>query len=194
MHETSLSLLDRACRREDADAWDRLAGLYAPLLRGWLRRLGVQDSDADDLTQEVLLVVMRELPAFEHNRRPGAFRRWLRMILVHRVRDFWKRRRRWPAATGATSFQEQLDQLADDEAELSRQWEREHDEHVMDQLIESVRPRFAPQTWQAFHLQVMEGRRADDVAEELDLSLSSVYVAKSRILAALRREADGLID
>jgi RNA polymerase sigma-70 factor (ECF subfamily) len=154
----------------------------------------VQDSDADDLTQDVLLVVLRELPRFEHNRRPGAFRRWLRTILVHRVRDFWKRRRRTPTATGATSFHQQLDQLADDASPVSQRWDREHDEHVMQQLLEAVRPGFAPQTWQAFHLQVIEGRRADAVARELGLSLSSVYVAKSRILTALRREAEGLIE
>jgi RNA polymerase sigma-70 factor (ECF subfamily) len=64
----------------------------------------------------------------------------------------------------------------------------------MQQLLEAVRPNFAPQTWQAFRLQVIEGRRADAVARELGLSLSSVYVAKSRILTALRREAEGLIE
>jgi RNA polymerase sigma-70 factor (ECF subfamily) len=194
MNDTSLSLLVRAGRREEPQAWERLAAIYAPLLADWLRRLGVQENDADDLTQEVLVVVLRELPTFEHNRRPGAFRRWLRMILVHRVRDFWKRRRHVPTATGATSFHQQLDQLEDDASPASRHWDQSHDEHVMQQLLEAVRPNFAPQTWQAFHLQVMEGRRADAVARDLGLSLSSVYVAKSRVLAALRREAEGLID
>ena len=194
MNDTSLSLLDRACLEREPEAWRRLAALYEPLLCRWLRRLGVPDTDAEDLTQDVLLVVARELPQFEHNRRPGAFRRWLRMILVHRVRDFWRRRARLPTATGATSFQEQLAQLAVDQAEISRQWDREHDEHVLARLMDAVRPRFAPQTWEAFRMQVIEGRRADLAAEKLGLSLSSVYVAKSRVLAALRREAEGLIE
>lgn len=194
MNDTSLSLLDRARRQEEPQAWERLAALYRPLVAGWLRGLGVQESDADDLTQDVLLVVMRELPQFEHNRRPGAFRRWLRTILVHRVRDFWRKRDRRPIATGATSFQERLDQLEDDATEASRLWDRQHDEQVMARLLETVRPRFAAQTWQAFRLQVIEGRRADAVAADLGLSLSSVYVAKSRVLSALRREADGLIE
>ncbi len=194
MHDTSLSLLDRACQREEPQAWNSLAALYTPLLAGWLRRLGVPENDADDLTQDVLLVVLRELPRFEHNRRPGAFRRWLRVILVHRVRDFWRRRDHRPTATGATSFQEQLDQLEDDASDASRLWDRQHDQHVMNQLLEAVRARFAQPTWQAFRLQVIEGRRADAVAAELGLSLSSVYVAKSRVLSALRREAEGLIE
>ncbi len=194
MNDTSLSLLDRARRQEESQAWERLAALYTPLLTSWLHRLGVQDSDADDLTQEVLLVVLRELPQFEHNRRSGAFRRWLRMILAHRVRDFWKRRDRRPIAAGGSSFHEQLNQLTDDGSPASQLWDRQHDEHVMSQLMETLRPRFAPQTWQAFRMQVIEGRRADAVATELGLSLSSVYVAKSRVLNALRREAEGLIE
>jgi RNA polymerase sigma-70 factor (ECF subfamily) len=194
MNDTSLSLLDRARRQEESQAWERLAALYTPLLTSWLHRLGVQDSDADDLTQEVLLVVLRELPQFEHNRRSGAFRRWLRMILAHRVQDFWKRRDRRPIAAGGSSFHEQLNQLTDDGSPASQLWDRQHDEHVMSQLMETLRPRFAPQTWQAFRMQVIDGRRADAVATELGLSLSSVYVAKSRVLNALRREAEGLIE
>jgi RNA polymerase sigma-70 factor (ECF subfamily) len=194
INDTSLSLLDRASRGEEPQAWERFAAVYEPLLAGWLRRLGVQESDGDDLTQDVLMVVLRELPRFEHSRRPGAFRRWLRTILVHRVRDFWRRRDHRPLVTGATSFIQQLDELEDDASPASRLFDREHDQHVMSQLLETIRPRFAPQTWRAFQLQVLEGRRADAVAAELGLSLSSAYVAKSRVLAALRREAEGLIE
>ena len=42
----------------------------------------IRPSDVDDLVQEVLAVVLRELPQFEHNGRTGAFRRWLRTILL----------------------------------------------------------------------------------------------------------------
>src|SRR5262245_17908686 len=69
---TSLSLLERLRLRPDADSWQRFVDLYGPLLSGWLRRLGVRPQDAEDLVQEVLGVVVRELPGFEHNRRPGA--------------------------------------------------------------------------------------------------------------------------
>lgn len=57
-----------------------------------------------------------------------------------------------------------------------------------------IRPKFLPKTWEAFHRQMFGGQRADQVAAELNMSLSSVYVARSRVLAALRREAAGLVD
>ena len=193
MNETSLSLLERACGDARDEAWQELATIYTPLLRSWLFRLGVQEADTDDLIQDVLIVVSRELPRFEHTGRKGAFRSWLRTILVHRVRDFWRARKYRPAATGGSSWAEQLEQLADESSSASREWNLEHDRHVMSRLLERVRPRFEPKTWDAFHRQMFGGQRPDVVAADLGMSLSSVYVARNRVLKALRREAAGLI-
>lgn len=85
MNGTSLTLLNRLRQSTDTDAWNRLLELYAPLLAVWLRRFGVQASDADDLVQEVMLAAWTDLKSFEHSGRPGAFRSWLRTILVHRL-------------------------------------------------------------------------------------------------------------
>jgi len=120
MVDTSLSLLDRLGDQSDSDSWDRLVELYRPLLYAWLRRYdALQPSDADDLVQEVLLVVTRELPGFQHNRQRGAFRSWLRKILVLRLRNFWRSRQRRPIATGDSDFLRQLDELEDDVSRAS---------------------------------------------------------------------------
>src|SRR6516165_896311 len=113
MAETSVSLLEHLRTNPEGPAWRRLVELYTPLLRAWLARHGVQPSDADDLVQEVLSVVVRELPDFEHNRRAGAFRAWLRGILVHRLRDFWRKRDYRPDAAGGSDFLKQIDELED---------------------------------------------------------------------------------
>ena len=194
MSETSLSLLARAQSDASDDAWQQVAGLYASLLRSWLTRFEVPATDADDLIQEVLLTVSRELPRFEHSGCAGAFRSWLRTILVHRLRDFWRSRKYRPAATGGSTWAEQLEQLADESSNASREWNLEHDRHVMARLLESVQPRFEAKTWEAFHRQMFDGQRADVVAAVLGMPLNSVYVARSRVLSTLRREAAGLID
>lgn len=194
MTTTSLSLLDRARDANQSEAWRTLVDLYGPLLRAWLNRWDIQPVDADDLVQEVLAALARELPSFAHSGRTGAFRSWLRTMLVHRVRDYWRSRKYRPTALGGGSWAEQAEQLVDESSELSRQWNLEHDRHVMAQLLEQVRPRFEPKTWEAFRRQMFDGQRADQVASELGMPINSVYVARSRVLSVLRREAAGLID
>jgi len=194
MSDTSASLLQRLREQPDGDAWRRLVHLYTPLLQGWLGRYGLQPADADDLTQEVLAVVVRELPQFEHNHRAGAFRRWLRTILVNRLRGFWRARQTRPAATGDSDVAQMLNQLEDPDSGLSQLWDQEHDRHVMARLLEQVEPEVTPATWQAFRRVVLEGRDEEVVAAELGLSVNAVFIAKSRVLARLRREARELID
>lgn len=191
---TSFSLLERASTSRDAEAWDRLVALYAPLLRRWLASYDIQNADADDLIQEVLSVLLSELPAFEHNERTGAFRNWLRRILVNRLRGYWRTRQREPKATGSSSLAERLNELEDDNSQASQIWNAEHDRYVVSQLLGSVRPRVLEKTWDAFRRQVLDGERADVVATELGMPLNSVYVARSRVLSILRREAEGLVD
>ena len=107
MTTTSLSLLERACRKDDSQSWNRLMELYAPLLKHWLKRFDVQDADADDIVQEVLGVVSKKLPEFRHSKRKGAFRSWLRNIVIIRLKEFWRLRQRRPVATGKSSFLDQ---------------------------------------------------------------------------------------
>src|SRR5438093_13223353 len=149
MSDTSASLLQRLRDEPDGDAWRRLVDLYTPLLQQWLRGHGLQASDVDDLTQEVLAVVVRELPQFQHNQRPGAFRRWLRTILVHRLRGFWRARQSC-AAAGANDLAPVLDQLEDPQSGLSQLWDQQHDRHILARLLAQIEPQVAPSTWQAF--------------------------------------------
>lgn len=192
--ETSITLLDGLRLRPDADAWNRLVILYTPLIQGWLRRQGLGHADADDLTQEVLAVLMRELPHFQHDGRTGAFRRWLRLITVHRLRDFWRARQARPQAAGGSDFAKLLDQVEDPNSDLSRLWDREHDQHVARGLLAYLEPHFEPNTWCAFRRTVLDGAKAAAVAAELGISVNAVLLAKSRILHRLRQEMRGFTD
>ena len=191
--ETSLSLLDRLAATPTDDDWRRLLELYQPLLRTWMTRSGARSSDIDDLTQEVLLVVFREVGRFER-RGPGAFRAWLRTILAHRVRDYFRGQKYRPTATGDSDFLRRLDELESPDSALSRLWDREHDEYVAASLMQRVQGDFAPATWQAFRRHALEGEPAVQVAAALGLSLNSVLLAKSRVLKRVRQELAGLVD
>ena len=191
--DTSGSLVERLANGPTEDDWRRLYDLYRPLLRAWMTREGVPVSDVDDLVHDVLLVVIREIAGFEWRGR-GAFRAWLRAILANRVRDYFRERKYLPTATGDSDFLRRLAELQSPDSALSRQWDREHDEHVVSSLMRRVQGDFAPATWQAFRRHVLEGEPAARVAEELGLSLNSVVLAKSRLLKRLRQEAAGIVD
>jgi RNA polymerase sigma-70 factor (ECF subfamily) len=194
MDDTSLSLFDRIRLGENPEDWQRLVDLYTPLLKNWVRRSGLQDSDADDVVQDVLLALAAELPRFVHNQRPGAFRTWLRKTLVHRLRRHFQDRQRHPLTTGDTVAIESLEQLEDPHSELSAVWDRQHDQHVLQRLLEEIEPRFSETTRRAFRRLVFDGASPSDVARELGLSRNAVVVAKCRVLKELRREAGGLMD
>jgi RNA polymerase sigma-70 factor (ECF subfamily) len=191
--ETSNSLLERLAGAPTDDDWRRLDDLYQPLLRAWMARAGVVASDVEDLVQDVLLVVYREVAGFER-RRQGAFRAWLRTILAHRVRDHFRGQKYRPTATGDSDFLRRLDELESPDSALSRLWDREHDEYVAASLMQRVQGDFAPATWQAFRRHALEGEPAMQVAEALGLSLNSVLLAKSRVLKRLRQELAGLVE
>ena len=192
MPETPVSLLERLRLRPDPESWRRLVDLYAPLIRDWLPRHSLQPPDADDLSQDVLTVLVKELPNFQHDLRPGSFRRWLRTITVNRLRNFWRSGKRRPVSAGNVDFL--LDQLEQPDSPLSRQWDEEHDRHVVARLLELLEPEFEPATWRAFRLLVLEGKPTSEVAAELNMSANAVRIAKSRILTRFRQEAEGLLE
>lgn len=194
MHETSLSLLERLRQSPENEGWNRLAGLYTPLIRAWLRRYDVQDNDANDLVQDVLLAVSKDLGKFEHAGQPGAFRGWLKAILVNRLRKFWRSRDRRPQAQGDSDIDARLAQLDDPASEMSLIWNREHDQYVLRQLLALAEPHFARNTWTAFCRVALDGAKPDVVAEEMGLSRNAVIVAKCRVLSRLRHESEGLIE
>ena len=192
MTTTSVSLLDRLkVARPDASDWGRLQDIYLPLITRWLRRIPGMREEIDDLAQEVFVVMVRELPRFQRQRE-GSFRTWLRQVTVNKVRTVRKQVDRRPAA-GHELTDGFLDQLAEPQSELAREWDLDHDRHVFQKLLAIVQPDFQVNTWEAFRRFAVDGHPAAEVAAELGLTVNSVLQAKSRILKRLREEAGELL-
>jgi RNA polymerase sigma-70 factor (ECF subfamily) len=193
MNETRQSLLLRAQRGEE-NAWKDLTGLYRPLILGWLNRQGVPARDLEDLSQDILLSVVKHLPSFEHSGHRGAFRSWLRTIVCSRTTDYWRAIDAGTRPSGGSGAAAALQQIADPDSDLNRQWDEEHDRYVLDCLLDLVEEEFEPATRQAFRRLALEGAAGAEVARELGMSVAAVYGAKSRVLQRIRQEAEGLID
>ena len=192
MTPTSVSLLDRLkAAGPDASDWNRLQGIYLPLITRWLGRVPGLGDEADDLAQEVFVVVIREIPRFQRQRE-GSFRAWLRHVTVNKVRTHRRRRNRRPTV-GVDATDGFLNSLADPHGELAREWDLDHDRHVFAKLLAVVQPDFNSTTWEAFRRFAVDGLPAARVAEELGLSVNAILQAKSRILKRLREEAGDLL-
>ena len=184
---TSLGLLERLRDGSDSAAWDRLVVLYTPLLRACFAAAGLQPADRDDLTQRAFEILLRRLAEFEHNGRSGAFRAWLRSIASNLLREFWRARE--PNASV-----EVLEEMAESSVSLSKWWDSEHDQAILTELMDIIRPEFTDSTWQAFEAIALEGSTSREAAKKLGISVNAVLIAKSRVLARLRKEAEGLVD
>ena len=191
---TSTTLLERLRAREQ-DAWERLLGLYAPLVAYWCKQWGVRGPDTDDVIQEVFQAVAAGLDNFRHERAGDTFRGWLRSITRHKVLDHLRRQRRQPAAQGGTDAQRRLQQIA--ELETSPPDDSGDPEDEMTRLyhraLELVRGEFEDRTWQAFWRAAVESQAPAEIATDLGISAAAVRKAKSRVLRRLREEIGDLI-
>jgi RNA polymerase sigma-70 factor, ECF subfamily len=87
-----------------------------------------------------------------------------------------------------------LEQMADPASDLAREWDREHDEHVVQKLLASVKSDFNPTTWEAFRRLALDGHAAARVADELGMRENAVLLAKARVIRRLGEEARDLLN
>jgi RNA polymerase sigma factor (sigma-70 family) len=184
---TRLSLLVRLRDARDDGAWSQFVELYAPLIFGFARRHGLQDADAADVTQDVLLAVARGIQTLDYDPRRGSFRGWLFTVARNKLRNFAAAQRRPGRATGDAAVQHRLRELPAPEEDQAAWWDQEYERRVFAWAAEQVRGAFQPSTWQAFWLTAVEGKTGPEVARTLGLSVAAVYLAKGRVMDRLRQ-------
>ena len=186
---TSTGLLDRA-RSNDADAWQRLAEEYAPLIYQWARGAGLQPSDAADVVQEVFRTIATGIATFRRDGPRRSFRGWLRTITRNKVRDHFRRPFAEPRGAGGSSAAERFGRVAAPERTESDGGAESPTGRLWQQALALGRTRFDSTTWASFWGMVIEGRSAADIAEELGMTAGAVRQAKCRVLRRLRQEFD----
>jgi RNA polymerase sigma-70 factor (ECF subfamily) len=183
-------LLRRIRDPNDRLAWGEFVRAYAPLIHAYGRRHGLQDSDAADLTQEVLHRVARASAAFEYDPAKGSFRGWLLAVTRNELRKLAARKARQASGAGDTNVLRLLEQQADAADEDA--WQREYQWNLFQWAANKVRGEFREPTWQAFWRTAVLAHDIDQAARELGLSPGAVYVARSRVTARIRQEIEAV--
>ena len=190
---TRPSLLVRLRDPGDGGAWAEFVDLYAPLVYGHVRRRGLQDADAADLTQDVLHAVAASVGRLDYDPRRGSFRGWLFTIVRNRLRNFLARAQGPRRASGDPAVRRLLEEYPAPEQE-SAEWDDEYRQRLFAWAAARVRGEVREATWLAFWRTAVEGRPVRATADELGLSLASVYLARSRVMARLKAAVQQIQD
>ena len=186
---TSRSLLERVRARDD-DAWSQLTELYGPLVYHWCRKLGVKPDDSSDILQNVFRSLVIHIDRFEHAQTPGSFRAWLWTIVRNKVRDHFKTQADKAIACGGSDAQFRMLNVPDHHPDDSADSSVSAAGSLTYRAMNIARREVKRTTWQAFWRSTIDDISPAAVAEEMGISVESVWQARSRILKRLRALLD----
>ena len=188
--DTRASLILRLPDAADVEAWDEFLAIYQPLIYRLAVGRGFQHADAMDLVQEVLLAVSRSVDRWSPDPARGRFRDWLFRIARNLMINFLTRRKHKPLGSGDSAMAALLELRSAVDGEESVLFDDEYRQEVFRWAAEQVREKVQPRTWRAFWMTSVDGLAIPAVAERLGMTVGSVYIARSRIIARLREKAE----
>jgi len=183
---TSASLLVRL-RQFPADptAWAEFIERYGGSIHTWCRRWGLQEADAQDVSQDVLVKLMKAMQAFRYD--PALlFRGWLKTVVHHAWQDLLRDRRE--IAVGGEAGPDEPMGSIEARDDLAAHVTLVYEQELLERALQRVRTRVQPQTWDAFRLTAFDGLSGAEVAARLGMPVTSVYKAKSNVQKLLEGE------
>jgi RNA polymerase sigma factor (sigma-70 family) len=183
---TSATLLGRLRQfPPDQAAWAQFADRYGRRIYGWCRQWDLQEADAEDVTQGVLLKLAEKMRAFEYD--PGrSFRAWLKTVTRHAWLDAASARRAAVAAGGSQALD--LLQAVEAREDLVGRLGEEFDRELLEEAMARVRVRVTPRTWEAFERTALRGETGAQAAQAVEMKVATVFVARSKVQKMIQEE------
>jgi RNA polymerase sigma factor (sigma-70 family) len=183
---TRASLLVRLRDSQDAMAWREFVDLYAPLIYGYVRKQGLQDADAADLSQDVLSAIAGSVGGLDYDPCRGAFRNWLFTVVRRKLSNWRRAQKSRPDCAGhGTVPRGCLEQLPVPE-NMEDQWQAEWERRMFVWACDQVRRDVSEVAWQAFWRTFIDGQTTKQVATDFGLSVAAVYLVRRRVLIRLQ--------
>jgi RNA polymerase sigma-70 factor (ECF subfamily) len=187
-HETLLHRLHQ--NPGDQKSWEEFLRVYGPGIRAWLLHWGLQEADAQDVAQNVLLRLTAKLPQFQYDPK-RSFRGWLKTLTHHAWHDFVTEAEYRTRGSGDTSVLNHLQSIEARE-DLTARVEATFDKELLELALKIVRKRVAENTWHAFRLAAIEGVTPQAVADRLGMRVSQVYLAKHRVQKLVQEQIQAM--
>lgn len=186
--ETCEKLLAAIKTPENLVAWEEFIVLYRPLIYRMARRRGMQDADAQDVTQVILTQVSSAIERYVPQ--PGIrFRNWLKRVARNAILTALVR---GPTDVGAggTDGQTFLNGHSKAVAEIDEEVTLELMREQYLRAAAIVRTEVNAETWLAFELTTVQNKSCEDAAQAIGKSIGTVYAARSRIIKRLRDQLE----
>jgi RNA polymerase sigma-70 factor (ECF subfamily) len=184
---TDLSLLTRLVHDPGNEAaWRDFVQRYGRQIYLWCRRWQLQDADAEDVTQIVLVILAQKMREFRYDP-AGSFRAWLKTVAHHAWSRYVSGLQRPGQGSGDSKVQPLLETV-EARDDLAVRLEEEFDRELLDLAMLRVAQRVEPHTWKAFQLLAIDGLSGAEAANQLGIQVGMVYVAKGRVQKLLQEE------
>lgn len=180
MDTTRASLLLRIRHKTDLEAWAEFDAIYRPLLMKFGRNRGLNQNDAEEVTQECMALVDRHIKDFDYDPGKGRFKGWLKTCVINQVRKLRRKRKEDLAESGA--FVREQEREPDPEAVFDDLWMREHLSYCLRQIKNDI----DENVFRAFELHVLKDWPADRVCETCKIQPNNLYQIKWRMLRRLQ--------
>jgi RNA polymerase sigma factor (sigma-70 family) len=194
---TRASLLERLKDLEDQDSWQEFYSTYRKLIFSFALKHGLSGTEAEEVVQETVITVVRNLAEFRYDPQRCGFKTWLLNLTLWRIRDQLRKRQpgvapshRRPGEEDRTATVERLPGPEWERLEIA--WEEEWKNHLLERALEKVRAHVEEKQFQIFDLYVRQHWSAREVARSLGVSMARVYVTKHRVSALLRKRVEQL--
>lgn len=197
---TRYSLLSRLQDWGDQESWKDFFDTYWRLIYRVALKSGLTEAEAQDVVQETVLCVAKDIQKFKRERKLGSFKAWLFNITRWRIAD--QLRKRAPGEPLATGGQEKAEpsgaagQPEEPQPEIPQEsvevWDQEWKSNLFNAALARVKRRVKEEHYQIFDLYVLKEWPATKVARLLRVSLGQVYIAKHRVALLVRKELKAL--
>jgi RNA polymerase sigma-70 factor (ECF subfamily) len=188
---TRYSLLSRLKNWEDDESWREFFDTYWRLVYAVALKSGLTDAEAQEVVQETIICVAKNIQKFKRDRKLGSFKGWLRNLTHWRIADQLRKRTRVlrnemvHESQSLSSLDEVPGQTINtDESEWESEWQR----NLLKTALEQVKRHVREEQYQLFDLYVIRQWPVDRITQTMGVSATRVYLAKYRITRRLKKE------
>ncbi len=189
--ETQESLIIQVKDPDNREAWIRFAQLYQPVIYRIALARGLQDADAHDLAQQVLIAVASAIDRWERLGEHSKFRHWLSRVTKNAILNALIRRPK-DLAAGGSSVQRLLNDVTNRDPEAEDLIHQEYRREIYRRAAEIVQQDVSTSTWTMFERSFVNGVPIETVATDFAKSTGAVYTARSRVMYRLRKAVQEL--